>query len=110
MKNKIMAAAIALAPLAAGLDSCAQAGGPTSHEVVAVLSPWVEDNDPAKGATPNGCEGDGKTWAVQYKTSKGGKWVTARDPKSGNEVVVTKTDCVGKEKAQGLTPGQVYQP
>ena len=102
-KNTIMGMALALAPVAAGTESCMSQGA-TSHEVVAVLSPWVEDNDPSKGATPNGCPGDGKTWAVQYKTSKGGKWVTATDG-----TVRTKHSCVGGEKAN-VAPGQVWHP
>lgn len=105
-----MAAVLALAPVAAGVDSCMSGGGPTSHEVVAVLSPWVDDNDPTKGATPNGCKGDGETWAVQYKTSKGGAWVTARDPKTGKEEILIKHSCVGKDKAQSARPGQVWHP
>lgn len=95
---------LALAPVAAGADACMEKGGATSHEVVAVLSPWIDDKDPSKGATPNGCPGDGKTWAVQYKTSKGGKWVTASDG-----TVLTKHSCVGGEKAN-VAPGQVWHP
>lgn len=107
-RNTIMGLALALAPVAAGADSCMSQGA-TSYEVTAVLSPWVDDNDPTKGATPNGCDGDGQTWAVQYKTSRDGKYVTVKDPKTGQDVELIKHSCVSKDKAQ-VAPGQVWYP
>jgi hypothetical protein len=108
-KNTIMGLALALSPVAAGADSCMSQGA-ASYEVTAVLSPWVDDNDPTKGATPNGCEGDGKTWAVQYKTSRGGKVVMLKDPKTGAEQPMIKHSCVGADKGQNAKPGQVWYP
>lgn len=89
-------------------QSCDSAGGPTSYQVKSIGAPWVEDNNPA--TVPNGCPGDGKTWAVVYYTSKGGSRVTVKDPQTGQDVPVVKTSCVNEGRAKGLKVGGPYIP
>lgn len=76
------------------------------YEVKSIAKPWVEDGP--GGTVPNGCDGDGVTWAIAYYTIKDKKRVQAYDEKLGRNVDVVLTDCVGEARAGELKVGGPY--
>lgn len=102
--NKFIAGLAIVAAPVSGASQCG-VNEPVHHEVVSIHQPWVEDGP--GGTVPNGCAGDGRTFAIVYKTSKGGAWVTVKDPQ-GKDTPILYTDCVLADKTKGLAPGSRY--
>lgn len=76
------------------------------YEVKSLGKPWVDDGP--GGTVPNGCPGDGKTWAVVFYTIKDGKRVQVFDAKANRNVDVVNTDCVLEARAKELKVGGPY--